>query len=334
MSGDIEQRLRAELQRLLDGNPNLEPTQFIFGNQIVTVAVTDGIPQLAKSNVCGVALYGCPRVSDLHGSPAYHIYNLMQSLQCLDEERLQQGAAHILTLTPVEEKGQSRLDTPEKPSPQEVLNSTLDNSTDLRTKSADNGMFHHLKLLQRKYEELLTQQPELESLILQTPKGSLEIRVTNHQLFVSPSMLQGQPFTEVQKTPQVRTYLLHKTIQGLEAALYGDNKPIEVSPPVRRNKAEENLILHLGQARCDELVVPIRRSRKNLYISGKAGEITYLPLRVRIADDRLCVDEQVQDEPGGHARMEYRDLPAETKQLVNAFFAYLSSRTSNGSRKH
>ena len=80
MSGDIEQRLRTELQRLLDENPNLEPTQFIFGNQIVTVAVTDGIPQLAKSKLCGVALYGCPRVTDLHGAAAYHIYNLMQTL--------------------------------------------------------------------------------------------------------------------------------------------------------------------------------------------------------------------------------------------------------------
>ena len=192
MSGDIEQRLRTELQKLLDENPNLEPTQFIFGNQIVTVAVTDGIPQLAKSNVCGVALYGCPRVSDLHGLPAYHIYNLMQSLQCLDEERLQQGAAHILTLTPVEEAGQSRLENPEKPSSPEALNSILDNSTDLRTKSADNGMFHHLNLLQQKYQELLAQQPELESLILQTPKEAVEIRVTNRQLFVGPSLLPGR----------------------------------------------------------------------------------------------------------------------------------------------
>ena len=48
MSGDIEQRLRTELQRLLDENPNLEPTQFIFGNQIVTVAVTD-LSRLVKS---------------------------------------------------------------------------------------------------------------------------------------------------------------------------------------------------------------------------------------------------------------------------------------------
>lgn len=334
MSGDIEQRLRAELQRLLDENPNLDPTQFIFGNQIVTVAVTDGIPQLARSNVCGVALYGYPRVSDLHGSPAYHIYNLMQSLQCLDEERLQQGAAHILTLIPVEETGQTRLDAPETPSSAEVLNSTLDESTDLRARSSNNGMFHHLKLLQKKYEELLAQQPELESLLLQTPKGSVEIRVTNRQLFVSPSPLQGQPYTEVQKTPQVRIFLLHKTIAGLEAALYGDTSPIEVTRTVHRNKAEENLIGHLAQAQCDNLVVPIRRSRKNLYISGKAREITYLPLRIWIADQRLCIDEQVQNEPTGHERMEYRDLPAETRQLVNAFFAYLSSRTSNGSRKH
>ncbi len=334
MNGDIEQRLRTELQRLLDENPNLEPTQFIFGNQIVTVAVTDGIPQLAKSNVCGVALYGCPRVSDLHGSPAYHIYNLMQSLQCLDEERFQQGAAHILTLTPLEEAGQTRLDNPERPSSPEVLNSTLDDSTDLRTKPCDNGMFYHLKLLQKKYEELLAQQPELDPLTLQTPKGAVEICVINQQLSARPSLLQGQPYVEVHKSPQVRIYLLHKTIQGLEAALYGDAKPIEVARSVHRNKAEENLIRHLKQTQCDDIVVPIRRSRKNLIISGSARQITYLPLRVRIADERLCIDEQVQGEPSGHVRVDYRALPADLKQLLNAFFAYLSSRTSNGSCKH
>lgn len=333
MTGDIEQRLRTELQRLLDENPNLDPTQFIFGNQIVTVAVTDGIPHLAKSTLCGVALHGCPRATELHGRPAYHIYNLMQSLQCLDEERLQQGAAHMLTLTPVEEAGQARLENPETPPSPEVLNSTLDDSADLRTRPGDNGMFRHLTLLQKKYEELLAQHPELESLVLQTPKGAVEIRVANHQLSVGPSPLQGQPYMEVHKTPQVRLYLLHKTIQGLEAALYGDAKPIEVTKSVRRNKAEENLVRHLEQARCENLVVPIRRSRKNLFISGPSREITYLPLRVRITDARLCVEEQVQDEPSGHVRIEYRALPAETKQLVNAFFAYLSSRMSNGSRK-
>ena len=32
--------------------------------------------------------------------------------------------------------------------------------------------------------------------------------------------------------------------------------------------------------------------------------------------------------------MEYGALPPEVKQLLNAFFAYLSSRMSNGNCKH
>ena len=334
MTGDIEQRLRTELQRLLDENPDLEPTQFVFGNQIVTVAVTDGIPHLAKSKVCGVGLYGCPRVSDLHGSPAYHIYNLMQTLQCLDEERLQQGAAHLLTLAPVDEVMEVRLENPQAPSPLEIANSTLQGSANLRAQPADSGMLHHLELLQRKLQETLAQQPELEAISLRTPKGAVEIRVANQKLFVAPSPLPGRPYTEVHETPQVRLYLLNNTIRGLEAAIYGESKPIQVKRSADRNKAEENLLRHFQNLHCDKLVVPIRRSRKNLFISGTAREITYLPLRVRIVDERLSVDEQVQDEPSGHTRTEYRALPADIKQLANAFFAYLSSRTSNGSRQH
>ena len=334
MSGDIEQRLRTELQRLLDENPNLEPTQFIFGNQIVTVAVTDGIPQLAKSKLCGVALYGCPRVTDLHGAAAYHIYNLMQTLQCLDEERLQQGAAHMLILTPVDESHGARLEDPQLPSSHEITNSTLDEAASLRTRPGNYGMFRHLEMLQQRYRQVLEEFPELDALILQTAKGAVEIRVTDKRLFVCPSQYQGRPYTEVHRTPQVRIYLLHRTIQGLETALYGEAKSIEVTRSVHPNKAEATLLQHLQQVQCGEVVVPIRRSRKNLYISGKTREITYLPLRIRITEQGLCADEQVQNEPIGYARMQYGALPADIKQLVNAFFAYLSSRMSNGNCKH
>lgn len=333
MSGDVEQRLRSELQRLLDQNPDLGPVQFLESNQIVTVSVADGIPHVAKSGLAAIQ-YGCPQISELHGTPAYHIYNLMQTLQCLDEECLQQGAAHMLTLAPIEEAGEARLENPEKPSSSEVLNSTLEDSADLRTKPGHNGMFHHLELLQKKYREALAQHPELNALILRTHKGAVEIRVAKQKLFIVPSLLQGVPYMEVQETPQVRLYVLHNTIRGLETTLYGETKPIEVKPSTERNKAEENLVRLFQNLQCDKLAVPIRRSRKNLFISGAAREITYLPLRIRILDARLSVEEQIQDEPSGHVRTEYRALPAEIKQLANAFFAYLSSRTSNGSRKH
>lgn len=332
MSDDIEQRLKTELQRLLDQNPDLEPVQFIESNQIVTVSVAEGIPHVAKTGLADTQ-YGCPQISELHGTPAYHIYNLMQTLQCLDEERLQEGAAHLLTLAPVEELDEAQLENAQAPSPLEVANSTLQGSTTLRTQPADNGMVRHLESLQKKLQETLAQQPELEALILRTSKGAVEIRVANQKLSLAPSALQGRPYMEVHETPQVRLYVLHNTIRGLETALYGESKPIEMKRSADRNKAEENLVRHLQSLQCSDLVVPIRRSRKNLFISGPAREITYLPLRVRLVDERLCVEEQAQDEPGGHMRMEYRALPTEIKQLANAFFAYLSSRTSNGSRK-
>ncbi len=332
MSDDIEQRLRTELQRLLDQNPNLEPVQFIESNQIVTVSVAEGIPHVAKTGFTDTQ-YGCPQISELHGTPAYHIYNLMQTLQCLDEERLQEGAAHLLTLAPVEDLEEAQCESPQAPSPLEIANSTLQGSANLRTQPADNGMVRHLELLQKNLQDALTRQPELEALILRTPKGALEIRVANQKLSVAPSALQGRPYMEVYETPQVRLYLLHNTIRGLETALYGESKPIEVKRSADRNKAEENLVRHLQSLQCNNLIVPIRRSRKNLFISGTAREITYLPLRVRLVNERLSVEEHVQGEPSGHTRMEYRALPAEIKQLANAFFAYLSSRTSNGSRK-
>lgn len=333
MSGDIEQRLRTELQRLLDQNLELEPVQFHEGTQIVTVSVADGIPQIARSDFPSPQTR-CPHIDDLHGSPAYHIYNLMQSLRCLDDERLQQGAAHILTLTPVAEVEGARLENPQLPSRFETVNSTMDGACDLHTRPRDNGMLHHLELLQKKFAEMLARHPDLEPLVLQTPRGAVEIRLAGQRLFSSPSPLGGRPYADVQETPQVRTYVLHKTIQGLEAALYGESNPLEVTRPIHRNKAEENLLRQLRQTRCDKLVVPIRRSRKNLYISGPAREMTYLPLRIRIADERLCIEEQVQREPSGHARVEYRALPADLKPLLNAFFAYLSSRISNGIGKH
>ena len=334
MSDDIEQRLRSELQRLLDQNPELGPVQFVEGNQIVTVSTSDGIPQIARSGFSAAAQYGCPQISELHGTPAYHIYNLMQTLQCLDEERLQQGAAHMLTLVRVDEVKEAQMENPQMPSPLEIASSTLQGSVNLRTQPADNGMVRHLELLQKNFQEALARQPELETLILRTPKGAVEIRVANQKLSIAPSSLQGRSYMDVHETPQVRLYLLHKTIQGLETALYGESKPIEARRSADRNRAEESLVRHFQSLQCDNLVVPIRRSRKNLFISGPAREITYLPLRVRIVDERLCVEEQAQDEPRDHTRMEYRALPAEIKQLANAFFAYLSSRTSNGSSKH
>jgi hypothetical protein len=332
MSDDIEHRVREELQELLDENPHLSPIQFIDGDKLATVSVADGVPQITKSEPPAATRYDCPHITELHGTPVYRIYNLMQSLQCLDEERQQEGAAQILTQTAVGEVEGVTMEPPQLPPAPEVINSTVSGDVDLRSKPNACGMFRNLEALEQRYQEMLAQHPELEPLILQTPKGPVEIRVTEKRLAFSPTPLPGRPYAEVQQTPQVRIYVLRKTIQGLEAALCGEAREIEVNRPVRRNRAQENLIRHLREVKCGNLVVLVRRSRKNLFVCGPAREILYLPAKVRVTDRGDLAEEETQQEPTGHTRMEYGALPPEVKALLNAFFAYLSSKVSNASR--
>ena len=334
MSDDIEHRLREELQALLDENPQLSPTQFIDGEKLATVSVSDGVPQVTKSELPATTRYDCPHIAELHGTPVYRIYNILQSLLCLSGERQQEGAAQILTQTAVEEVDGVRMEPPQMPPTPEVINSTVSGGVDLRSKPNACGMFKNLEALERRYEEMLAQHPELEPLILRTPKGSVEIRVAEKRLALSPTPLPGRPYAEVQQTPQVRIYVLHKTIQGIEAALYGEARDIQINQPVRRNRAQENLIHHLQQVKCGNLVVLVRRSRKNLFVCGPAHEILYLPVKVRVTDLGGLAEEKTQQEPIGHIRMEYGALPPEVKQLLSAFFAYLSSKVPNASRQN
>ena len=332
MSDDIEHRVRGELQELLDANPQMAPTQFIDGDQLATVSVADGVPQITKSELPAATRYGCPHITELHGTPVCRIYNIMQSLQCLSEERQQEGAARILIQTAVAEVDGVRMEPPQAPPAPEVINSTVGGDADLRSKPSAYGMFRNLAALEQRYQEMLAQHPELEPLILQTPKGPVEIRVTEKRLALSPTPLPGRPYAEVQQTPQVRIYVLRKTIQGLEAALCGEAGEIEVNRSVRRNRAQANLIRHLREVKCGNLVVLVRRSRKNLFVCGPAREILYLPAKFRVTDRGDLAEEETQQEPTGHTRMEYGALPPEVKALLNAFFAYLSSKVSNASR--
>ena len=334
MSDDIEHRVREELQELLEENPHLSPTQFIDGDKLATVSVADGVPQITKSELPAATRYDCPHITELHGTPVYRIYNIMQSLQCLSEERQQEGAAQILTQTAVEEVAGVSMESPQLPPAPEVINSTVGGDVDLRSKPNAYGMFRNLETLEQRYQEMLAQHPELEPLILRTPKGSVEIRVAERRLAFSPTPLQGRPYAEVQQTLQVRIYVLHKTIQGLEAALYGEAGEIQVNRPVRRTRAKENLIHLLRQLKCGNLVVLVRRSRKNLFVCGPTHEILYLPLKVRATDQGDIAEEETQQEPIGHTRMEYGALPPEVKQLLSAFFAYLSSKVPNASRQN
>ena len=258
----------------------------------------------------------------------------MQSLQCHNEERQQEGAAQILSQTPVEEAEGVRMETPQLPHSAEVINSTAGGDVDLRIKTNAHGMFQNLEALQQRFQDMLAQHPELEPLVLRTPRGSVELRVTGKRLSLSPTLLVGRPYLELQEAPQVRLYMLHKTIQGLETSLCGQAGEIEVTPPGRSHRAEEKLVHHLAQVKCGNLVVPVRRSRKNLFVSGPAREILYLPVKVRLTDQGDLVEKEAQQEPAGHTRMAYGALPPEVKALLSAFFAYQSSKVSNERRQH
>ncbi|HVM47974.1 MAG TPA: hypothetical protein VMU04_08100 [Candidatus Acidoferrum sp.] len=334
MSDEIEQHVREELQQLLDESPQLAPTQFIDGDKLTTVAVCDGVPQIAKSELPATTRFACPSLAQLHGTPVCRIYNLMQSLRRLNEERQQEAAAQILSQTAVEEVDGVKMEAPQLPPSPEVINSTIGGETDLRTKPNGHGMFQNLQALQQRFHQLLAQHPELDPLVLGTPKGSVEIRVAGQRLSLNPTPLPGHPYSEVHQTPQVRLYLLHKTIQGLEAALCGKAAEIEVTRPGRRHRAAEKLAQHLGQMKCGNLVVPVRRSRKNLFVGGPAREIIYPPMKVRLTPQGALAEEEAQQEPLGHTRVEYGALLPEVKALLSAFFAYLSSKVSNESRCH
>jgi hypothetical protein len=334
MSDDIEHRVREELQELLDAHPQIAPTQFIDGDKLATVSVAEGVPQITKSELPAATRYDCPHITELHGTPVHRIYNLMQSLQCLSEERQQEGAAQILTQTAVGEVDGVTIEPPQLPPAPEVINSTVGGDVDLRSKPNAGGLFRNLAALEQRYQEMLAQHPDLEPLILQTPKGPVEIRVAEKRLALSATPLPGRPYAEVQQTPQVRIYVLRKTIQGLESALCGEAGEIEVNRPVRRNRTQANLIHHLRQVKCGNLVVLVRRSRKNLFVCGPAREILYLPVKVRVTDQGNLAEEETQQEPTGYTRKEYGALPPEVKALLNAFFAYLSSQVSNARRQN
>jgi hypothetical protein len=323
MTDDIEQRLREELQCLLDEHPEMAPVQFRDAGDVVVISVTDGVPQVARAKSPPALQQGIPTLVGLQGQPAYHIYNLLQSLHCLDEEGLQEGTASLLASTALEEINEVRLGEPELPSASELLHSNSGES---------GGMAHHLKVLQERSQQLLAEFPERETVILRTARGAVEIGVQEGRLNTKPTSRPGRPYTDVQSTPQVRLYLMQQTIQGLQTALYGDSKPLQVVPPGSRNKVEENLLCQLQSIKSEAIGVPIRRSKKMLYV--RAHEIIYPPLRVRVADQKLCVDDFSQPAPMEYKETDYRDLSADLKQLLVAFFAYLSSRTSNGSIKH
>lgn len=321
-----------ELQKLLDANPTLAAAQFTEDDRLVTVSVADGIPHITRGPRPATSSWCFPSATEIQGSTIYRLYYLMVDLRCLDEERLQEGAAHLLAHTPVEEVAAARMDNPERPTAAEILNTTLLDDAALNQTAP--GMFHHLATLQRRLADKLVKHPELETIRLRTASQTVEIRAANRCLSVRPTPLPGQPYVEVRETPQVRLYLLQQAIQDLETVLYGQPQSIEVNGPGFHREAELQLLQQLQQLQCDHLMVPIRRSRKTLYIAGAEHQLIYAPFRIRAGVRELHVDDQAQVEPERYRRVEYRELSPVLQHLLQALFVYLSTRTAHEACSH
>lgn len=327
MSEDIEQRLKSELQTLLEENPELEPTQLIDGDNLIILAVENGIPRLTERPRPESSDYDIPCVTDLHGTPIYRIYNLLQTLKFLDEERNQTDAADILARTSEEAGTEIRIDPPCMPPMPEIITSIVSGNTDLQNKPSQHGMYRNLESLHHRFRELLKAQPNLEPLRLSTAKKNVEISVVDGDLRVQPTGEPCQPYLDVRDTPQVRLYTLDRSVRGLERKLYGHVSEIKVGKSSGKSKAEEKLVCSLAQVDCGNVSILIRRSRKTLFLSGSAKHIIYGDLKIVLTEEGTLRQED-GSEPVGYATMEYGALPPNVKQVLNALFAYLSTRSS------
>ena len=119
MSEDIEQR--ADLQALLEDNPEIEPTQFIDGDKLVILMVESGVPILTESAIAESSDYNLPSITELNGAPSCHIYSLLRRLNFLDEDRNQEGAATILSKTSEEPGKEIQFQPPLMPPSSEII---------------------------------------------------------------------------------------------------------------------------------------------------------------------------------------------------------------------
>jgi len=90
---DIEDRMREELQALLDENPHLESTAMLDSGQVATLTIVDGVPGITLNPMPESFNYDLPDVEDMHGTPICRIYHLLKNLNLFEEENKAMAAA-------------------------------------------------------------------------------------------------------------------------------------------------------------------------------------------------------------------------------------------------
>jgi hypothetical protein len=333
MSEDIDQR--TNLQALLEDNPEIEPIQFIDGDKLVTLMVESGVPILTQSAIAESSDYNLPSITELNGAPVCRIYSLLRTLKFLDGDRNQEGAAAILSKTSdsssrehqSEELGKEiQFQPPFMPPSSERIASAVSGNTDMENRPDHQGMYGRLESLEQRFRELLKTHPHSEPMRLRTAKEKLEISVIDGTLRVQPTCEPCQPYLDVRDAPQVRLYMLDRTIQSLERKLYGQISEIKVLKSSGKSKAQEKLACALTQVDCGRLSILIRRSRKTLFLSGPERHIIYGDLKVALtAQDALREEEG--SAPVDYAETEFGVLRPNVRQVLKAFFAYLSTRS-------
>lgn len=323
MSEDNEQR--TDLQALLEDKPEIEPTQFIDGDKLVILMVESGVPALTESAIAESSDYNLPSITGLNRAPACRIYSLLRTLKFLDEDRDQDGAASILSRTSEDLANEIQFQPPFMPPSSEIIASTVSGNTDMRNKPDQQGMYGRLESLQQRSRELLKAHPHLEPMRLRTAKEKLEISVVDGALRVQPTSEPCQPYLDVRDAPQVRLYMLDRSIQRLELKLYGQVSEIKVVKSSGKSKAQEKLARALAQVDCGNISVFIRRSRKMIFLSGPERHIIYGDLKIALTAQGTLREEE-GSAPVDYAEMEFGVLPPDVRQVLNAFFAYLSTR--------
>jgi len=271
--------------------------------------------------------YDLPSATDLRQTPTYRIYNLLQTLKFLDQERNQAGAADILVQTPEVVAEEIRFEPPSMPPAPEIIASIVSGNTDLQNRPVQHGMYRNLESLQQRFRQLLKAHPNLEPLRLSTAKENVEISAVHGDLCLHSTSEPCHRYIDVSDTPHVRLFMLDRSIRGLERKLYGQASDIKVVKSSGKSKAHDKLARSLEQVDCGNIAVLIRRSRKTLFLSGLEKHIIYGDLKIVLTEPGTLQEED-GSEPVGYSKMEYGSLPPNVRQVLNAFFAHLSTRTN------
>ncbi len=334
MSDDIKDRLGQELQGELENLPTLSPAQFVDGPELVTVTISEGIPQVHISELPGIKDHSLPHVSELVNSEKeewrglYKIYNLLRALELISQDDNAVSATEILNQTPPPlPRGVETIPVGPPPS-HEMVASTVTERTSLVQGPDDEGMHQNLRATKERLAALVKENPILPAFVIRTAKGSYQIQTAAGALEITPSGTEGTPYIKVSTTPYGKIFLLHKTISGLETKLFGS--PLNQMRKVARSPiltTRDHLQRHLSEYQGGEISVQIKRTKQTLYLSEANRAIVYRDILWALNEEGLLQERKLEARFVGGARfvkLEFGAAPANVRRVIEAFFSFLS----------